>query len=173
MKKISILLIIACSFSVYSQTVKSKVLKLKYTLPENWTANEFGGPTSWDEKGNEMCRCSGVAFSKPDKKGKLNVLVYAVPKGGLDSAKREFVGPLHFENVEKVERTTNKNFAFEKRRSHFYDVKAKKDAYNCIRFITKTEGHCYLIYAWQENMDLLNSTTEKSLNEMVNAIEPL
>jgi hypothetical protein len=102
------------------------------------------------------------------------VVVYAIAKGGLDSTKREFVGPLHFENVEKVEKTTNKNFAFEKRRSNFYDAKAKKASYNCIRYITKpTEGHCYLIYAWQENMDLLNSTSEKELAEMVNAIEPL
>ena len=168
-----IFLLVVTSFIANAQTVKSKVLKLKYTLPENWTASEFGGPTSWDEKGNELCRCSGVAFSKPHKNGKFNVVVYAVPEGGLDSTKREFVGPLHFENVEKVERTTNKNFAFEKRRSHFYDVKAKKDSHNCIRFITKTEGHRYLIYAWQENMDLLNSTSERELNTMVNAIEPL
>ena len=158
----------------YSQTVKSKLLKVKYTTPDNWTAAEFGGQTSWDEKGNEMCRCSGIAFSKPHKNGKFNVVLYAVPKNGLDSTKREFVGPLHFENVEKVEKTTKKNFAFEKRRSNFYDVRAKKTSYNCIRYITKpTEGHCYIIYAWQENMDLLNSTSEKELAEMVNAIEPL
>jgi len=173
MRKLSLLFVFASVFS-FAQTVKSKHLKLKYSLPENWTASEFGGPTTWDEKGNEMCHCSGAAFSKPNKNGKFNVVVYAVPKGGLDSTKREFVGPLHFQNVEKVEKGTNKNFAFEKRRSNFYDVKAKKASYNCIRFITKaTEGHCYLIYAWQENMDLLNSTSEKELNEMVNAIEPL
>lgn len=174
MKKIILLTLLAAAFSLNAQTVKSKILKLKYTTPESWTATEFGGQTSWDEKGNEMCRCSGVAFSKPDKDGKFNVVVYAVPNGGLDSTKREFVGPLHFENVEKVEKTTNKNFAFEKRRSNFYDVRAKKPSYNCIRYITKaTEGHCYIIYAWQENMNLLNSTSEKALTEMVNAIEPL
>jgi hypothetical protein len=172
MKKLTLLLVFISVFS-FAQTVKSKVLKLKYSLPENWSAIEFGGQTSWDESGNDMCRCSGVLFNKPSKKGNFNVVVYAVPKGGLDSTKREFAGPLHFENVEKVERTTNKNFAFEKRRSHFYDVRAKKDSYNCIRLITKTEGYCYLIYAWQENTDLLNSTSEKELNEMINAIEPL
>lgn len=158
----------------FSQTVKSKLLKLKYTTPEGWTANEFGGKLNWDESGNEMCRCSGVSFSKPHKNGKYNVVVYAVPNGGLDSSKREFVGALHFVNVEKVEKTTNKSFSFEKRRSNFFDVRAKKASYNCIRYISKPiDGHCYLIYVWQENMDLLNSTTEKELNEMVNQIEPL
>ena len=174
MKKIIFLSLIVCSFSLTSQTVKSKILKLKYTTPESWTANEFGGLLNWDEKGNEMCRCSGVAFSKPNKNGKFNVVIYAVAKGGLDSAKREFVGPLHFENVDRVEKTTNKNFSFEKRRSNFYDIRTKKASFNCIRYITKsTEGHCYIIYAWQENMELLNSTSEKELTEMVNAIEPL
>jgi hypothetical protein len=174
MKKVIFLILLLASFALNAQTVKSKILKLKYTTPESWTASEFGGTLNWDEKGNELCRCSGVAFSKPHKNGKMNVVVYAVAKGGLDSTKREFVGPLHFENVEKVEKTTNKNFAFEKRRSNFYDVKTKKASYNCIRYITKaTEGHCYIIYAWQENMDLLNSTSEKELAEMVNAIVPL
>ena len=174
MRKITLLLFILVSVFSFSQTVKSKILKLKYTTPESWTATEFGGLLSWDEKGNELCRCSGVAFSKPHKNGKFNVVVYPVANGGLDSTKREFVGALHFENVEKLEKVTNKNFAFEKRRSNFYDVRAKKTSYNCIRYITKsTEGHCYVIYAWQENMNLLNSTAEKELAEMVNAIEPL
>lgn len=174
MKRFLLLLFVFVSVFSFSQTVKSKLLKLKYVTPESWTANEFGGPLNWDESGNAMCRCSGVAFSKPNKNGKFNIVVYAVPKGGLDSAKREFVGPLHFVNVEKIEKTTNKNFAFEKRRSNFVDVKTKSASYNCIRFISKsTEGHCYVIYAWQENMDLLNSTSEKELMEMVNSLEPL
>lgn len=174
MRKILLSFFVCASVFSFSQTVKSKILKLKYTNPESWTAVEFGGPVNWDESGNAMCHCSGIAFSKPHKNGKFNVVVYAVPKGGLDSTKREFVGPLHFVFVEKVEKTTNKNFAFEKRRSNFYDVKAKKASYNCIRYITKpTEGHCYIIYAWQENTELLNSNAEKELTEMVNAIEPL
>ena len=174
MRKITLSLLILVSGFSFSQTVKSKILKLKYSTPESWTATEFGGLLNWDEKGNEMCRCSGVAFSKPNKNGRFNVVVYAVTNGGLDSTKREFVGALHFENVEKVEKVTNKNFSFEKRRSNFYDVRAKKPSYNCIRYISKpTEGHCYLIYAWQENMNLLNSTAEKELTEMINAIEPL
>lgn len=174
MKKVIFFSLIISSLVIHAQTVKSKIMKLKYTTPESWTAVEFGGLLNWDEKGNEMCRCSGVAFSKPDKGGRFNVVVYAVPAGGLDSTKREFVGALHFENVEKVEKVTNKNFSMEKRRSNFYDVRAKKASYNCIRYITKvTDGHCYLIYAWQENMNLLNSTSEKALTEMVNSIEPL
>lgn len=174
MRKFLLAIFLCVSVSSFSQTVKSKILKLKYTTPENWTAVEFGGKLNWDESGNEMCRCSGIAFSKPHKNGNFNLVVYAVPKGGLDSTKREFVGPLHFVNVEKVEKTTNKFFSFEKRRSNFYDVRAKKASYNCIRYITKaTEGHCYIFYAWQENMELLNSTSEKELTEMVNSIEPL
>lgn len=174
MKKLIALSLIFITCFTYSQTVKSKILKLKYTTPESWTASEFGGLLNWDEKGNEMCRCSGIAFSKPNKDGKFNVVIYAVPNGGLDSTKREFVGALHFENVEKVEKVTNKNFSMEKRRSNFYDTKTKKTSFNCIRYITKVnEGHCYIIYTWQENMNLLNSTSEKILTEMVNAIEPL
>lgn len=174
MRKILLSFLVCASVFSFAQTVKSKILKLKYTTPEGWTANEFGGLKNWDESGNAMCRCSGIAFSKPHKNGKFNVVLYAVTKGGLDSAKREFVGPLHFVNVEKVEKTTNKNFAFEKRRSNFYDVKSKTNSFNCIRYISKpTEGHFYIIYVWQENMELLNSTSEKELTEMVNAIEPL
>lgn len=174
MRKILLLIAFCSSFIAQSQTVKSKLLKLKYTTPEGWTANEFGGKSNWDESGNEMCKCSGVAFSKPHKNGKYNVVVYAVPNGGLDSAKREFVGNLRFVFVEKVEKTTNKGFSFEKRRSNFMDVKTKKASYNCIRYVSKpVEGHCYIIYVWQENMDLLNSTSERELTEMVNLIEPL
>lgn len=171
------LLIILLSFTYtvfFSQTIKSKALKLKYTTPEGWTANEFGGTKNWDEGTNDICRCAGVAFTKPNKNGKYNVVVYPVQNGGLDSAKREFVNTLHFVNVEKVEKTTNKFFSFEKRRSNFFDTKTKKASYNCIRYISKPiDGRCYIIYVWQENMDLLNSTTEKELNEMVNLIEPL
>ncbi len=174
MKKIFLFIFVNVSVFSFSQTVKSKLLKLKYTTPENWTATEFGGKLNWDESGNAMCRCSGIAFSKPHKNGKYNVVVYAVPKGGLDSTKREFVGSLHFINVEKVEKTTNKNFSFEKRISNFFDVKTKSSSYNCIRFISKpTEGHFYIIYVWQENKDLLNSTSERELTEIVNSIEPL
>ena len=43
---------VCVSIFSFSQTVKSKLLKLKYTTPESWTANEFGGKLNWDESGN-------------------------------------------------------------------------------------------------------------------------
>lgn len=173
MRKIIALPLLFISVFSFSQTVKSKILKLKYTVPENWTATEFGGQLNWDESGNNMCRCSGLAFSKPNKNGKFNIVLYASPSGGLDSVKREFVGSLHFEDVEKYEKATNKNFSFMKKRSNFLDSKTKTISYNVIRYVAKVEDHYYVIYAWQENMNLLNSTSEKELAEMVNAIEPL
>ncbi len=173
MRKLLFLTCLLITVSSYSQTVKSKILKLKYTVPEGWTAKEFGGQLNWDEKGNEMCRCSGVAFSKPNKNGKFNVVVYPSPVGGMDSVKREMVGNLHFVSVEKYEKATNKNFSFEKRRSNFFDTKTKTNSYNVIRYVAKVEDHYYVFYVWQENMNLLNSTSEKELAEMVNAVEPL
>lgn len=174
MRKYLFLILVCASVGAFAQTIKSKALKLKYTLAESWTANEFADPLNWDKGGNAMCKCSGIAFSKPHKNGKFNVVVYAVPKGGLDSAKREFVGSLHFMNVEKIEKTTNKSFSFEKRRSNFQDVSTKKTSFPCIRFISKpVDGYSYIIYAWQESMELLNSTSEKELTEMVNLIESL
>jgi hypothetical protein len=116
---------------------------------------------------------SGVAFSKPDANGKYN-LVGAFPVGGLDSTKREFVRNLHFVNIEKIEKSVNENFSFEKRRSNFVDAKTKAKSYNCLRYITKLkDGYSYIIYAWQENMNLLNSTSESQLLKMINVITSL
>ncbi len=174
MKKYLFLILVCTSVGAFSQTIKSKALKLKYTLADSWTATEFGDPVNWDLSGNAMCKCSGVAFSKPDANGKYNVVVYAVPAGGLDSAKREFVGTLHFVNVQKIEKAVNENFSFERRRSNFVDVKTKAASYNCMRYITKAkDGYSYIIYAWQENMNLLNSTSERELSKMINVIAPL
>jgi hypothetical protein len=173
MRNFILTLAILLSASAFAQTVKSKILQLKYTLPENWSASEFGGKTGWDESGNALCRCSGIEFIKPHPKGKMHVVVYPSSAGGLDSAKRNFVGTLRFDPVEKYEKTTNKNFSFEKRKSSFTDTKTNQKSYNVVRLKGKMEDHYYLIYYWQENMDLLNSNTEKELMEMVNAIEPL
>ena len=174
MRKYLFLILVCASVSSFSQTIKSKALKLKYTLVDSWTASEFGDPLNWDKSGNAMCRCSGVTFSKPDAKGKYNIVVYAVPAGGLDSAKREFVGTLHFVNVEKIEKAVNENFSFERRRSNFVDVKTKAASYNCMRYVTKAkDGYSYIIYAWQENMNLLNSSSERELSKMINVIAPL
>ncbi len=174
MKKIALLLALSFSFVAFAQKpIKSKILQLKYTTPDGWSAEEFGGLTNWEESGNALCKCSGLSFSKPHKDGKMHVVVYASTRSGLDSAKRNFVGNLHFENVEKYDKTTNKNFSFERRKSNFMDVKTKAKSFEVIRYQAKHEDHFYIIYAWQENMGALNSTNEKELVAMLNAIEPL
>jgi hypothetical protein len=171
-----LLIIVLCS--VYSlafaqQTIKSKALKLKYALPPAWNAEEFGGKTSWEEPGNALCKCSGILFSKSHKEGKMNVLVYPSTQAGLDSAKRNFAGPLRFEDVQKYDKTKNKNFSFEKKRSAFTDTRANKKSYEVIKYFAKVEDHFYIIYAWQENMNALSPNAEKELYEMVNALEPM
>jgi hypothetical protein len=174
MKQIIIITFLHLTLFIMAQEpVKSKALKLRYTPPSNWSVEEFGGKNSWDESGNALCHCSGVIFTKPNKDGKMNVLVYPSTNSGLDSSKHYSIGNLRFEHVEKYDKTKNKHFSFEVRRSNFNDIKTKAKSYNVIRYLAKVEDHYYIIYAWQENMDLLNSTAEKELYEMVNAIEPL
>jgi hypothetical protein len=80
---------------------------------------------------------------------------------------------LVFENVQKFDKTRNNSFSFERRKSNFTDKKTKTKSYEVFRYFTKIEDHFYIIYAWQENMQTLNSTNEKELFTMVNAIEPL
>lgn len=174
MKKLFILVLLGASTLLPAQqTVKSKPLKLKYTLPAGWNAQEFGSPASWEEQGNNLCKCSGILFYKSHKDGKMNVLVYPSTQSGLDSAKRQMVGSLHFDDVQKYDKTKNKNFSFERKKSNFTDSKTKAKSYEVFRYFAKVEDHFYIIYAWQENMQALNSTNEKELYEMVNAIEPL
>ena len=56
----------------------------------------------------------------------------------------------------------------------FVDVKTKAASYNCMRYVTKAkDGYSYIIYAWQENMNLLNSSSERELSKMINVIAPL
>ncbi|MES2764070.1 MAG: hypothetical protein V4677_17775 [Bacteroidota bacterium] len=157
------------------QTVKSKVLKLKYTMPAGWNVQEFGSPASvnWEEQGNNLCKCSGILFFKSHADGKMNVLVYPSTQSGLDSAKRNAVGNLAFVDVQKYDKTKNKFFSFERKKSNFTDSKTKAKSYEVFRYFAKIEDHFYIIYAWQENMQMLNSTNEKVLWEMVNGIEPL
>jgi hypothetical protein len=174
MKKIFYLLFILTASNIIAQeTIKSKALKLKYSPPAGWNAEEFGGKTSWEESGNTLCKCSGVAFYRTHKDGKMNVVVYPSSQSGLDSAKRNFVGNLRFENVEKYDKTKNKFFSFERRKSNFTDYKTNKKSYEVIRYLAKVEDHYYIIYAWQESMNPLNSTNEKEIYQMVNAIEPM
>src|SRR5204862_1768144 len=116
MLRISLIFCLSLSLFTSAQTVKSKLLKIKYTLPEGWAAEEFGGQKSWDDGGNANCNCSGIMFTKQNKDGKMHVLLYPSTPNGLDSAKRGNVGPLKFEMVEKYEKTKAKNFSFEVRR---------------------------------------------------------
>ncbi len=160
---------------IAQETVKSKALKLKYTPPAGWNAQEFGSPTSlnWEEQGNALCKCSGLSFFKSHKDGKMNVVVYPSTQSGLDSIKRNFVGNLRFDNVEKYDKTKNKFFSFEKKRSNFTDIKTNKKSFEVIRYYAKVEDHFYIIYVWQENMNALSPSNEKEIFEMVNAIEPI
>jgi hypothetical protein len=175
MKKIiACLLFITLATITFSQeTVKSKPLKLKYTAPAGWVAEEFGAKLNWEEVGNPLCKCSGVKFNKQHKDGKLNVMVYPSTQSGLDSTKRNFVGSLRFENVEKYDKTKNKFFSFERKKSNFTDTKTNKKSFDVIRYFAKVEDHFYIIYAWQENTSLMSPQIEKELFEMINAIEPL
>lgn len=173
MKHILSIILIVLGSAIMAQTVKSKPLKLKYTTPEGWSAEEFGGKTSWDESGNALCRCSGASFVKQHKDGKLHVVIYPSTPNGLDSAKHDMVGSLVFVPVEKLEKTTNKKFSFEKRRSNFKDSKTGAKSYEVIKLKAKVEDHYYLIYLWQENPGILSLGIEKEMNEMVNAIEPI
>lgn len=169
-------LVFFLSFGVFinatAQQTKSKNLQLKYTLPASWTALEFGGKSPWEEPGNNLCHCAGVLFTKPHKEGKMNVLVYPSTQAGLDSNKRNGAGPLRFVDVQKYDKTKNKNFSFERKKSNFTKFPSTEKSYEVFRYFAKVEDHFYIIYAWQENMQTLNSTNEKELYEMVNAIEP-
>jgi len=166
-------LALVLTFAAQAQTVKSKELKLKYTAPEGWNPSEFGGKTSWDEAGNNLCKCSGVMFTKQHKDGKLIVLVYPSTISGLDSLKHDMAGNLKFVDVEKFDKTKNKNFSFEKKKSYFSDIKTNKKSYEAIKYKAKVEDHYYLIYTWQESMNMMSPNTEKNLFEVVNALEPL
>lgn len=173
MKKLAFLIAIAFPAILLSQqTIKSKNLKLKYTLPAGWNVEEFGGKKSWDDGGNALCHCSGASFTKMNKDGKLNVVVYPSTQSGLDSTKRNLVGILRFENVDKYDKTRNKNFSFERKRSNFTDTKTNSKSYEVIRYFAKVDDHFYIIYAWQDNKRAMSPDTEKELYEMVNAVEP-
>lgn len=167
MKNLILLALLTCSISAYSQ--KAKNMKVKYTLPEGWNAEEFGGKTPWEESGNSFCKCSGLYFYKSHKDGKMNVVLYPSTPAGLDSSKREAVGDLKFVNVEKFDRVRHNDVSFERKKSNF--TKNKTKSFETFRYLAKVDDHYYIIYAWQENMQLLNSTDEKELQEMVKAIE--
>lgn len=173
MKNLFAFIAVLMSLSFQAQTVKSKSLKLKYTTPAGWNAEEFGGKNSWDEAGNNLCKCSGLHFTKPDNNGLLHVLVYPSSVNGLDSSKRDMAANLRFVPVEKYDKTRNKYFSFEKRRSVFEDAKSKNKSFEVIRYKAKVEDHYYLFYTWQEKQGAMDPDTEKVLFEVINSIEPL
>jgi hypothetical protein len=172
MKNIVVILLSLSLCNSFAQQTKSKTLQLKYTLPQGWTAAEFGGKSPWEESGNNLCHCSGVLFTRSHKDGKMNVLVYPSTISGLDSTKRNTVGKLRWVDVQKYDKTKNKNFSFERKKSNFIDWPSNEKSYEVLRYFTKVDDHFYIIYAWQESMNALNSTNEKEIYEMVNAIEP-
>ena len=174
MKKIILFFCLSLSLVITAQkAVKVKELKLKYTLPENWNAETYATEQPWESANNSLCKCAGILFFKAHKNGKMNVVIYPTTTSGLDSTKRNFVGSLRFENVEKYDKSKNSFFSFQKKSSHFTDTKTNKKSYDVIRYQTKIEDRSYIIYAWQESTNLLNPTVEKELYEMVNGIEPL
>lgn len=158
---------------VAQKTVKVQSLKLKYALPEGWRAEVFAGEEPWEKTQSVYCNCAGVLFTKQHSNGAMNVMVYPSTVSGLDSTKRNRVGDLYFEKVEKYFKTTNKVFSFEKRVSAFMDVKKGKKVCDAIRYIARPEKTTYIIYTWQENNLAMDPKTERELFEMVNAIEPI
>ena len=82
----------------------------------------------------------------------MNVLVYPSTQSGLDSAKRYSAGNHIFENVQKYDKTKNKFFSFERKKSIFSDIRTKTKSFEVFRYFTKIEDHFYIIYTWQENM---------------------
>lgn len=173
MTRLFFYILLVLTITVQAQTIKSKALKIKYTLSNGWAGEEFGGKTSWDESGNNLCKCSGASFYKMGKNGKLNVVIYPTNASGLDSTKRNFVGSLRFEPVEKYDKVRNQFFSFEKRKSTFTDTKSNKKSFEVIKLKTKVEDRFYIIYAWQEAAAALDPNVERELNEIINAIEPL
>jgi hypothetical protein len=173
MKNLFAFITIFMSLSLQAQTIKSKILQLKYTTPAGWNAEEFGGKNNWDESGNTLCKCSGLHVTKPKNNGLLHVLVYPSTVNGLDSSKRDMVGNLRFVPVEKYDKTRNKHFSFEKRRSEFEDLKSKNKSFEVIRYKAKVDDHYYIFYTWQEKQGAIDPDTEKELFEVINAMEPL
>lgn len=174
MKNLILSVFMFASLAFHAQeAIKSKPLKLKYVVPAGWKVTETGAKGSWDEKGNDLCQCSSLHFTKDSKGGLLNVLIYPSDASGLDSLKRNRVGRLEFVDVEKYDKTRNKNFSFEKRKSNFTNIKMKSKSFEVIKYKTKVDDHFYIIYTWQENLGMMSPDTEKELFEVVNGLEPL
>lgn len=175
MKTLYLFLALSLCSGLYAQkTQKSKSLKIKYTPPEGWNVKEYGKPDTktWEEPpGGELCPCSAIWFYRTHKDGKMNVVLYPSTLSGLDSAKRNAVGHLRFEDVEKYDNIRNNGISFERKKSNFTDSKTGQKSFEVYRYFAKVDDRYYIIYAWQENMQMLTSTNQKLLFDMVNAIE--
>jgi hypothetical protein len=102
----------------------------------------------------------------------MNVVVYPSTQSGLDSAKRNMVGTLRFVDVEKFDAVRSNGLSYQRKKSNFVDAKTGAKSFEAYRFYTKAEDHFFIIYAWQENMQVLTSANEKELLDLVRAIEP-
>jgi len=173
MKHLILFLFICLAASLGAQPLKSKNLKIKYTPPAGWNAEEFGTKTPWEESGNNLCKCAGVHFSKSHADGKMHVVIYPSTQAGLDTTKRNRVGELEFVDLVKYDRVRNNGMSLERKKSNFINPKTKAKSFEAYRYITKVDDHFYIVFAWQENMQALNSTNEKELFLMVNAFEPI
>lgn len=101
----------------------------------------------------------------------MNVVLYPSTLSGLDSTKRNAVGNLQFEDVERYDKIRNNDISFERKKSNFIDIKTKSKSFEVYRYFAKVDNHFFIIYAWQENMQLLSAANQKLLFEMVNSIE--
>jgi hypothetical protein len=171
MKNLVFLLLISLFTSSPAQTIKSKNLKIKYTPPAGWNAEEFGDKSPWETGENPLCKCSGAHFSKSHKDGKMHVVLYPSTQAGLDSTKRNGVVQLRFEDVVKFDRVRINGVSFERKKSNFTDTKTNAKSFEVYRYFAKVEDRFYIIFAWQENMQTLNSSNEKEIFAMINAIE--
>lgn len=172
MKQLFLILLAFTLIQARAQSVKSKNLKIKYTLPAAWNAEEFGGKSPWEDAGNDLCKCAGAHFTRSHADGKMHVLIYPSTQAGLDSTKRNKVGELEFVDVVKFDRVRNNGMSMERKKSNFIHSKTKTKSFEAFRYIIKVEEHFYIVFAWQETMQALNSTNEKELFSMVNAFEP-
>ena len=103
----------------------------------------------------------------------MNVVVYRQHTGRPRFHQKKFgVGNLHFEDVVKIDRVRNNDmFHLNGKNQILRIAKTKAKSFEVYRYFVKVEDHFYIIYAWQENMQALNSTNEKELFAMVNSIE--
>lgn len=172
MKNIIITLFMACTInSIAQKPIKVGELNLKFIALEGW--NSYINLEESNKK-NNICNCSYIHFTKQHPNGELNIVVYPTNKQGLDSIKREMVGSLRFQPVEKYDNTKNEFFKFQKKTSYFVDTKNNNSkSYEVARHIAKYKNDFFIFYTWQKSSTILNPNVEKELNLQLNKIEPI